>query len=532
MRRRDFLAATASAAALAACGSKAAPPLPPGMLGGANDALGHRLRQPDFPPPTETRKLSVAIVGGGIAGLSAAWKLARSGCDDFLLLEMEREPGGNSRAGRNEVSAYPLGAHYLPLPPREARATRALLAELGVLQGDPDAAHPAYDEKYLCHAPQERLYINGYWQEGLWPTLGVPAAERDQYARFQEQVEQLRRRRDGAGRRPFALPLALSSRDPKLLALDRSNFRDWLLAQGYTAPGLHWLADYACRDDYGTSAAQTSAWAGLHYFACRDGEGQVLTAPEGNAWLARGLARAAAGRVLPEALVFRVEQGKQDSRIDVYLAAERRSIRILARELIWAAPLFLVPRVFTAPPRQWLEALQGTEYAPWAVATLTLSEAPGTRAGQPLAWDNVLHDSAALGYVVATHQQLRYAPGPTVISWYRALHEESASRPRRLSWSREDWAREVLDDLSRPHPEIRELATQLDVHRHAHAMVRPLPGRLWGGARQVFEPGRAGLQFAHADVSGLSLFEEANYRGVLAAERTLRRLGVSFATSL
>ena len=94
------------------------------------------------------------------------------------------------------------------------------------------------------------------------------------------------------------------------------------------------------------------------------------------------------------------------------------------------------------------------------------------------------------------------------------------------------WAREVLDDLARPHPEIRELVTQLDVHRHAHAMLRPLPGRLWGGARHVFEQGGAGLQFAHADVSGLSLFEEANHRGVLAAERTLRRLGVSFASSL
>jgi hypothetical protein len=544
MRRRDFLAATASAAALAACGSKAAPPLPPGMLTGANEALGHRLRQPDFPPPTETRRVTVAIVGGGIAGLSAAWKLARSGGDDFLLLELEREPGGNSRAGENEVSAYPLGAHYLPLPPREARATRALLAELGVLQGDPDAAHPTYDEKYLCHAPQERLYTNGYWQEGLWPTLGVPAAERAQYARFQELIQELRQHRDAAGRRPFALPLALSSRDPKRLALDRGNFRDWLLAEGYTAPGLHWLADYACRDDYGSSAAGTSAWAGLHYFACRDGEGQVLTAPEGNAWLARGLARATAERVLPEALVFRVEQGKRGSTIDVYLAAERRSIRILCRELIWAAPLFLVPRVFAAPPPQWLAALRGADYAPWIVANLTLKEAPGTRAGQPLAWDNVLHDSAALGYVVATHQQLRYAPGPTVITWYRALHEESASRTlsagdsasragkRRLSFSRDDWAREVLDDLSRPHPEIRELVTRLDVHRHAHAMIRPLPGRLWGGARAVFERGLPGIQFAHADASGLSLFEEANYRGVLAAERTLRRLGVSFATSL
>ena len=549
MRRREFLTAASAAATLAACGSKARPPLPPGLFSGADDVLGHRLRQPEFPAPRQTRRTTVAIVGGGIGGLSAAWKLARSGCDDFLLLEMESEAGGNSRAGRNSVSAHPLGAHYLPLPPREARATRQLLAELGVLQGDADAAHPTYDEKYLCHAPQERLYTNGYWQDGLWPTIGVPKAERAQYTRFQDYVADLRQRRDAAGRRAFALPLALSGRDAAFLELDRITLYDWLGREGYTAPGLYWLADYACRDDYGTSATRTSAWAGLHYFACRDGEGQVLTAPEGNAWLARGLAQPAAGRVQAGALVFRVEQGRKEIFCDVYLAAENRSIRVITRELVWAAPLFLVPHVFVAPPPEWLAAVKGAEYAPWIVANLTLSAAPQTRAGQPLAWDNVLQESAALGYVVATHQQLRYAPGPTVITWYRALHEESASaassalarrdghsalRPaqRRLSQGREAWAAEVLSDLARPHPEIGELTTRLDIHRHAHAMIRPLPGCLWSGARAGFEKGRPGVQFAHADVSGLSLFEEANFRGVLAAERTLTRLGVSYVSSL
>jgi hypothetical protein len=133
---------------------------------------------------------------------------------------------------------------------------------------------------------------------------------------------------------------------------------------------------------------------------------------------------------------------------------------------------------------------------------------------------------------MATHQQLRYASGPTVITWYRALHEASAARPGRLLQDRAAWAEEVLADLSRPHPEIRELTTRLDVHRHAHAMIRPLPGRLWSGARAGFESGAGGVRFAHADVSGLSLFEEANFRGVLAAERTLTRLGVSYASSL
>ena len=74
--------------------------------------------------------------------------------------------------------------------------------------------------------------------------------------------------------------------------------------------------------------------------------------------------------------------------------------------------------------------------------------------------------------------------------------------------------------------------TRLDVFRNAHAMVRPVPGLIWGEARQRFAADSEHLRFAHADVSGFSLFEEAQYRGVLAAERTLHRLGLSFTTSL
>ena len=96
MRRRDFLAGVSATGLLAACGSKAAPPLPPGTLSGASDTLGHRLRKHEFPAPTETRRTTVAIVGAGIGGLSAAWKLARSGLDDFLLLELESEAGGRN----------------------------------------------------------------------------------------------------------------------------------------------------------------------------------------------------------------------------------------------------------------------------------------------------------------------------------------------------------------------------------------------------------------------------------------------------
>ncbi|MCC3262610.1 hypothetical protein LLE87_31045, partial [Paenibacillus polymyxa] len=55
---------------------------------------------------------------------------------------------------------------------------------------------------------------------------------------------------------------------------------------------LHWYLNYCCRDDYGARHDEVTAWAGLHYFASRDGhaanagEGAVLTWPGGLAALA------------------------------------------------------------------------------------------------------------------------------------------------------------------------------------------------------------------------------------------------------
>ena len=56
-------------------------------------------------------------------------------------------------------------------------------------------------------------------------------------------------------------------------------------------------------------------------------------------------------------------------------------------------------------------------------------------------------------------------------------------------------------------------------------MPRPIVGFLSQPARQRARDSRDGLYFAHSDVSGLPLFEEAQERGVLAAEEALKRIG-------
>lgn len=494
--------------------------------------LGHRLRDGNFPAPTETRHTGVLIVGGGISGLAAAWRLAKAAVDDFLVLEMDSEPGGNSRAGQSPLVAYPWGAHYLPLPSREATAVRELLAELGVLQGDPAAERPTYDERCLCATPQERVYRHGWWEEGLLPQRGLAPDERQQQRRFHERMEELKRAVGRDGRRAFAIPMALSSRDAAWRELDRISFAQWLNDHGFTAPSLHWLANYACRDDYGTAHTETSAWAGLHYFACRNGEAAnaagdcVLTAPDGNAWLMRGLAQAAAGRIVTDALVWRLEEGKSTLAVDVFLAG--KTVRYIARQVIWAAPAFVLPRVWPTMPGELRAAALAGDYAPWLTANLHLADFPEERRGAAPAWDNVLYDGRGLGYVTATHQLIRRRLSGTVFTYYRALHDVTPAEGRRLllETSREAWAEAILSELEGVHPDIRRLTTRLDVFRNGHAMRRPTPGSLWGGQRQTLADFRhPRLALAHADLSGFSLFEEAQYRGVLAAERLLAASG-------
>ncbi len=62
--------------------------------------------------------------------------------------------------------------------------------------------------------------------------------------------------------------------------------------------------------------------------------------------------------------------------------------------------------------------------------------------------------------------------------------------------------------------------------RHGHGMVRPSVGFLSAPSRlRARATAKDRLFFAHSDLSGLSLFEEAQYRGVAAADRALESLG-------
>ena len=553
MQRRHFLG-SAAAALLAGC-----QPPPPALefaFAGIDLERGHALRdllaQGPLPAPTLVRRAQVIIAGGGVAGLAAARSLRLAGVHDFALLELEDTPGGNSRAGAVNGVACPLGAHYLPVPGEHAPEVQDLLEELGLRQRV--AGRWQYDERHLCHSPQERLYFEREWQEGLLPVQGVGEATLEQYRRFSQAVAAASR----AAR--FTMPqfAALDAKTGLALAhqaLDAMTFEAWLQQQGLDDAHLRWYLDYCCRDDYGAGMARVSAWAGLHYFASRHGfhapgeavaedrEG-VLTWPEGNGWLTQQLATPikAQGQLQTGTSVLRIAETRRGVEVDAFNHHSGNVERWQAPRCIVALPVFVAARVVQNPPAFLAQAAQRLQWAPWAVTNIHLNAPLADRPGAAPAWDNVIYGDSnpgGLGYVDASHQKLDPRPGPTVLTYYQALGDAADARQQLATQGAEHWGRAALASLAGPHPDVLQHATRVQVTRYGHAMSIPVPGiqtflsqiglqappgkrkLLLNGERQraLPTPATARLAFAHSDWSGYSVFEEAFTRGHAAGLR-------------
>jgi hypothetical protein len=316
--------------------------------------------------------------------------------------------------------------------------------------------------------------------------------------------------------------------------------RDFLMNRGFDSLALHWYVNYACRDDYGTDYSEVSAWAGIHYFASRGNEGDteienssVLTWPEGNGWIIRRLRSQLERLIRPNSLVFHLIPGKSSTVVEYFDVLRQQSTSIKAEHVIVACPRQFA-QYLLSDTKEGVPRVEAFDYAPWMVANLTLRELPAERAGVPLAWDNVLYDSPSLGYVNATHQSLRTHVRETVFTYYYPLTSSPVreQRTRLLETDWRSWSQFILKDLKKPHPEIDRLVTRLDIFRWGHAMVRPKPGFLWGMSRQEAARPIGQIRFAHSDLSGFSIFEEAQYRGVLAAEQVLEEQRIPFTSSL
>lgn len=512
----------------------------PVELSGPNFKIAHQMR--NAIPELNKIKMSlqkqaetneVLILGGGIAGLSAGWWLQRQGVKEFQILELESQVGGNSRSEKSIISMFPLGAHYLPLPNSEATELKLLLEEMGLITGYDQQQRPLFAAEHLVADPEERLLKDGLWHEGLVPKIGLTANEMQEIDRFFALMNDFKIAIGQDGKPAFAIPVARSSSDEKFLQLDRISFADFLQQRQFDAKPLLWFLNYSTRDDYGVGIESVSAWAGIHYFAGRRGHAgnasdhEVLTWPQGNGYFVQHFSHILHSHIQTNKFIAHIEKENQKYFVYTYDINKNSWTCLQARQIIYAMPQmtakYLLPDFVQSPI--------ASHYAPWLVANIGLKKIPKGEGFQS-AWDNVSYHSNSLGYIIATHQNLVLKPQETVITYYQPLDQIEPKKMREfmLSGTIDDFLPAIIKDLEKMHPDIQQDILFVKIWLWGHGMISPKTNYIWNENRKKIQLTNQNLHphihFAHTDQTGISIFEEAHYHGVRAAQKVLQHLKI------
>tara|TARA_B110001454_G_scaffold28073_1_gene27471 strand:+ start:73815 stop:75443 length:1629 start_codon:yes stop_codon:yes gene_type:complete len=491
---------------------------------------GHQLRDAFKQTTTSSLEIPTLIVGGGMTGLLTGYYLKQAGFNNFKILEMNSNAGGNSAYGQNEVSKFPWGAHYIPLPNTENKQLLEFFKDMGLASNKSPGGGLEFNEEYLCQDPQERLFIKGEWQESILPMKGIMKGDEDQLKRFHDLVYDYKFKKGNDGKYAFTIPLMESSQDPQFLKLDQISFADFLKDQGFTSEVVTWYMNYCTLDDYGMGIDTASAWSGLHYFCSRRPNGQyddhqIMTWPEGNGWVLQKLTEYLKDHIQTNCAVMKIRpEGDGVIKSHVFNFETKELAECKSKYLIFSSPQFLAPYLFEDGKN--LPNVTSDDYYSWLIANVTVKLKP--EEFQNLHWDNVRYQSSSLGYIHARHQELRGSfDGTTVLTLYWPLYDKNLTateirkKVSELGWKQ--WAPRVESELEAMHPGISSLIQSMDIKIYGHAMIGPRVGRIKSVFTQSWKSqAKHGIYFAHTDNSGMSLFEEAHYWGHRVAQEILK----------
>ena len=487
--------------------------------------VGHRLRIPwveseyDF---SHTEKIS--ILGAGIAGLSCGYFLSKQQSKSFSIYDLGTNSGGNSDYFESDLSRASWGAHYLPVPSAENIPLIQFLKDHKIIVGE-NQGLPIYDEEYLCHDPQERLLIRGGWQNSLLPDYGLSGVEKDELKRFHDFTKKLKRAKGSDGQWVFDIPVEHSSRDEEYLVLDQESFYDFLIKNNFKSEALHWLCNYSCLDDFGTNHRKTSAWAGLHYFCSRRpdisgaDEESILVWPEGNGFLKDKLEKSLAQPVKTQHLIRKITKQNNTFRVYIDSLMDNKKFYLETEQIVYALPRYTYPYVADQDVKNYDQL----KYNPWLVAHIKVKKSVLEKM-HPLAWDTVRFLEKGLGYVNNNHQGTNPNQDEVLITSYYAFSDDSPKQEReKLRQMDSSQIRNfVLGELEKIHLGISTVITSIDYKILGHAMISPQVNFIWQQRANLLPRIKDGIIFAHSDMSGMSLFEEAFYQGHQAFETLLK----------
>jgi hypothetical protein len=407
-------------------------------LEGEHFNVCHQIRDGhSFPKPDATRKVDVAIIGGGMAGLSAAYFLRNK---DFLLLEKEDHFGGNAYQEEFAGQAYSTAAAY---DFRDSYSDQ-LAREIGLDLLPIDMPDPTIDNG-AC-TPDT-------WRTGL-SQLPYPKAAVVSFKKFADDMMKL---------------------DPRksVYELDAKPFTD--ITNNYAPEVAKWWDAYGL-SNWGAVTEDTSAYIGVFdaQYLIKGEDSTRVILPGGlgciSAKLVEVMQPKYGHRLLGGATVVAVVPDTNEVRVTYFHQAQLTTVS--AKVVLMCTPKFITSRIVTGLPNDQKQAMRRMRYAPVPMLNMIFDKQIYRKG-----YDNWCPGNSFTDFIVADwtiRNQPNYHPKYEILTFYTTLRESE----RELLLEDEDckeFGGKCLKQFQKLLPEFRVDPIEIQIYRRGHAMMMAVP---------------------------------------------------------
>ncbi|MFZ0420415.1 MAG: FAD-dependent oxidoreductase [Candidatus Sulfotelmatobacter sp.] len=456
---------------------------------GEDNRICHQVRDGKvFTRPPASARHDVVIVGGGVSGLAAAYRLQHR---DFLLLEKEPHWGGNAYGMEYEGSTYATGSAFLAKDEYAYRFAK----EIGL-------------EPLPVNSPDASILrgelILDTWGEGL-DKLPYPPPVRESFKKFKKEM----------------LAIDVEKRGKEF---DDKPFSDFL--KGYPAELKQWWDNFG-PSNWGAASDETAAIMGISALQEMAEESRVddrYTWPGGLGAFTKKLAEILqpkyAERIQTGATTVAVVSEKEEVQVTYMQGGELKTVA--AKAVIMATPKFITRRIVDGLSDKQSDAMHQIRYIPYPVVNLIFDKPVFNHGYDTWCPGNTFTDFIVADWVIQKHAG--YQQKFNIITCYTPMKEEDRSQLLSESGARKV-AANVLSDFQKLMPAFNVDPVEVHIYRRGHPLYMSTPG-LYTQIQPLVRQPMDRVFFANTDSEGP---ESTTNEGILAAQRAVKQVEARLA---